>query len=392
MPALAGTAHAVVISTSTDTVNLLAPAENPGWNNVAHLSNASAVYLGNDWVLTANHVSDAPVQFSDGRVFNIAPGSDVPISNPGALALLGAADLRMFRLTTDPGLPALQLATATPGSGATVMMIGAGTDRAPDEIGWQVSSNGSGGTTWQPVALPLANAAGFALLGSSHMRWGYNQVQSGGLTLVENNTLAFTTRFDNPGLPFEAQAVVGDSGGGVFQLVAGSWKLVGIMNAEQPIPSQPSNTVVFGQSSLCGDLFSYHDPIFNLVNHVWQNPQNRFDVNRSGDVKPQDVLQVINELIQNGSHALVNTPGASDALVDVNGDSFVNPLDALQLINDLLAQPAGSFQASAGAMPLMQPRMAVVPEPAGVVLAVSGLLVLAMARLRAAARRKRAAG
>ncbi len=392
MPALAGTAHAVVISTSRDTANLLAPAENPGWNNVAHLSSASAVYLGNDWMLTANHVSDAPVQFSDGRVFNIAPGTDVPINNPGSLALLGAADLRMFRLTADPGLPALQLSTATPGAGATVMMIGAGADRGPNEIGWQVTSNASGGTTWQQVPLPLANAVGFLLLGSSHMRWGYNQVQSGGLTLAENNTIAFTTQFDHVAIPFEAQAVVGDSGGAVFQFVAGSWKLVGIMNAEKLLTGQPSNTVAFGQSTLCGDLFSYHDPIFNLVNHVWQNPQNRFDVSRSGGNNPQDLLQVINQLLGNGSHALLKSPGASDPLVDINGDGFVNPLDALQLINNLLSQPAGDIQPFAGAMPLMRSQVAVVPEPAGAVLAVSGLLVLAWARRRALARRKRCAG
>ena len=147
MPALAGTAHAVAISTSTDAANLLAPADNPGWNNVARLSNASAVYLGNRWVITANHVSNAPVRFSDGRVFEIAPGTNVRLNNSGSLALLGSPDLKMFRLAADPGLPALQLGTATPGNGATVMMIGAGMDREPDIIGWEITSNALGETT-----------------------------------------------------------------------------------------------------------------------------------------------------------------------------------------------------------------------------------------------------
>ncbi len=83
----------------------------------------------------------------------------------------------------------------------------------------------------------------------------------------------------------------------------------------------------------------------------WQNPANALDVlGGSGKPTPLDALAIINDLNQNGTHAL--TPLASDysssssvspqatssttpLYLDVNGDGMVSPLDALKVIDAL---------------------------------------------------------
>jgi dockerin type I repeat protein len=383
---LVTTAQAVVISATDTRVNHVAPANDPGWNNVAHLSTASAVYLGNRWVITANHVPDAPVGFSDGRIFNISVGSDVQLVNTGLNASLGAADLRMFRLAADPGLPALQIDTASPTAGSAVMMIGAGRDRGPDMLGWHVSSLAAD-AVWTQLPLPLVNRIGFPVLQTSHMEWGTNQVQTGGVAVTNGSTLTFATQFISSNNGFQAQAEVGDSGGGVFRLVNGSWKLVGIMDAVQLLGNQPSNTAVFGDQTFSVDLASYRDQIEAVLNKAdapWQNQVNRFDVDRSGTVTPLDALRLINELQKSGSHTLTGAPTASDLFLDVNGDGGVGTLDLVQLINALIAgtaNPSASPQSTA----------LFVPEPSGGTLAALGLLAIALARGTAMVWRRRRA-
>ncbi len=149
--ALASTARGVAIT--NDSLNTSAPANDPGWNNVAHMSGATAVYLGDGWMITANHVSDGPVSFSNGQVINVLPGSDVGFFNPSSTGapLTGMTpDLRMFHLATTPNLPSLQVSTTTPTAGTTVTMIGAGLDHSPNLIGWDINSTT---LAWTPVAL-----------------------------------------------------------------------------------------------------------------------------------------------------------------------------------------------------------------------------------------------
>ena len=50
------TALAVVVSNVNQGVTAVAPADMPGWDNMAYRGSASAVYLGNRWMITANHV------------------------------------------------------------------------------------------------------------------------------------------------------------------------------------------------------------------------------------------------------------------------------------------------------------------------------------------------
>ena len=367
--ACATTARGVVIEPIYDAPTKVAPGDDPGWANVGYLSTASGVYLGNRWVLTANHVGDGSFRLSDGRAFPAVPGSSVQLPNTGGLASLGAADLRMFRLLDDPGLPSLTIDDTRPASGAGVIMIGAGHDRAPGVTGWRVT-NGASGLDWTQVALPLANELGYSLLSSQTMRWGTNAMQSG-TVFAGSTTLAFNTSFTKQGTAFEAQAVSGDSGGGVFSFADGGWKLVGIMDAQEMLSNQPAGTAVFGNQTQSADLSVYRAQIMSLVNQsdpLWQNQRNYFDSNHSGTLSAIDALLIINELRAKGAHTLGATHLASDPFYDVNGDGSVTSLDALRVINALMGVKAASASASASGATF-------VPEPSGAVLALVGGLV-----------------
>ena len=386
--ALMSTAHAVAITNDSNSVNLVAPANDPGWNNVAQMSGATAVYLGNDWMITANHVSDGPVTFSNGEVINVVPNSDIGFSNPPSTGLGGSPDLRMFQLATNPGLPSLQISSTTPTAGTTVTMIGAGVNHAPNLIGWDISPTTS--TTpnvWTQVALPYAQVTGFALSSGSQMRWGMNQVQAGGDVAVSPNgsttviSAAFTTLFSSHSFPYAAQAVSGDSGGGVFQQVNGPWQLAGIMDAQQPLTGQPGGTVVYGEQTYAIDLSVYASQISAVLDpkDPWQNLVNPLDVSRSGQpVDALDALLIINALEKaGGSYTLTGTPGPTDPLLDVNGDGMVSPLDLLDIINAL--NPPATTTASVA-------NVAIVPEPSTAVLGLSGILLVLMMRRIARAR------
>lgn len=380
--ALAPRAHAVVINTLDDQINRVAPADDPGWNNVGRVGSASGVYLGNRWVLTANHVGSASLRLSDGRTFAPIAESGVRLQNTGSVAGFGGADLFMYRLAADPGLPALNIAAAAPARGERVSMIGAGLDLKGSMLGWQTTSV-TGGLRWTEAPLVHANTFGFALGTSSTMRWGYNQVSTASaFDSMSDRTWTFSTRFDPPGTPlsfFEAQAVVGDSGGGVFHEADGQWQLSGIMVSQDLLNNQPAGTVVFGGSSNIADLSRYREQILELLNTpdpLWQNPLNAHDVDSSGAVAARDFLIITNELIAHGSHQLTGTRGASDWYFDVNGDNVVSARDALAIANVLLARRAN--QPSLGSN--LSAEAHLIPEGSTLVLASAGLASLAAGR------------
>lgn len=351
-------ASAVVISAASDAANLVAPGNDPGWINVGRVGNASGVYLGNRWVVTANHVGDAALRLSDGRELVLSIGSGVRLSNTGGF---GSPDVRMFRLAADPGLAALEIGTAPPGVGSLVTMIGAGLDRAPELIGWQTTA-----PQWTEVPLPLAGVLGFSLSSTSQLRWGVNQVASESTFSLTDQTFSFSTRFDRPGVPFEAQAATGDSGGGVFFDLDGAWKLVGVMTSTQLLGNQPGGTVAFGDQTIVADLTAYRSQILELVNRaepLWQNQENHYDVSGSGRVTPRDALLLINELLGAGPHALEGAPGW---FLDVNGDYRISPSDVNQVVNALLGAANAAAAPTAG--------VNFVPEPSGAALAAFGVL------------------
>ncbi len=261
----------------------------PGFANVGTSStgNASVTYLGNRWVLTAGHntigSSTGPVRFG-GVPYTVDDSSITFLHNPDNTL----ADLKLFQITTDPGLPAItpDLISSSAPSGRQIM-IGNGLDRG-DQFYWNVDMQPN---PWQWTQQPEPSNpgpndfSGFQMSLSHHIRWGENEVLNTGLLTLtafdpQNNPLwvnGYSTEFDDTvytgvtPLPSEALVSLGDSGGAVFQLEGGQWKLSGIMVAFAELysgqPQAPAGIpyAVFGNESLIADLSVYRDEIISIV-------------------------------------------------------------------------------------------------------------------------------
>lgn len=280
------TAFAVALRTGNG--NTTAPVDDPGFNYVGKSSsgNASIVYLGNQYAISAYHVSiSASVQLRPTGTFqtyNIDPNGFGPGIATKRLKSSdnSNADLQIFRLTTDPGLQPLPIATTGPAVGDDVVMIGNGRDHSTDREWRIVVTNPNPPPAYDldwfevpPDAGP-PDVAGFDISGRT-LRWGENEVNQIGLfgTLPGYGTIDyFTTEFNDPTwypgsgtLTYEAQAVNGDSGGGVFQKVGGQWYLAGLMHAQLTFDDQPSGTAVFGNGTVISDLSAYRSQILAYV-------------------------------------------------------------------------------------------------------------------------------
>jgi hypothetical protein len=234
-------AQAVLIATGDGTGNTTAPADDPGFANVGTRDLQTALYLGNRWVLTANHVGFGNAVFG-GVTYTAVAGSKLRLVNPNATN----ADLQMFKIIETPPLPPLEIADTAPPIGAEVVLIGHGRNRGA------ATSYTFGGETWE----------GWIWGGGHAMRWGTNTVASAPASF--GSTWGFTTAFDpiaSGGPPHEAQAAIGDSGGGVFLTSGGVWRLVGVLYARDVHPGQPPETSLYGNPTWAANLATYRAQI-----------------------------------------------------------------------------------------------------------------------------------
>ncbi len=230
-------ATAVLIDSGDGSGNTSAPPDDPGWDHVGVRGGHTAVYIGNGWVITANHVGLGDVTLG-GVLYPHVPGSKVRLQNDDG----SNTDCAVFQLDPAPPLPALPIRATSPPAGAEVVSIGYGRNR-----GAAITWNGRDGYEW---------ASGKAL------RWGRNLVEGPSLAF---GTEAFYVAFDQEGLEHESQVVSGDSGGAAFVREDGAWQLAGVLFARTVYGGQPSNTSFFGNRSLVVDLSAYRDEIALLT-------------------------------------------------------------------------------------------------------------------------------
>src|SRR5215468_8288263 len=100
----AAAASAVLIDSGDGYGNTTAPSPDPGWSYVARFAqnSLSAVYLGNGWMLTANHNGAADVLL-DGVVYPYVPGTAVVLNDP--LPPHSPVDLLMYQISPHPDWP-----------------------------------------------------------------------------------------------------------------------------------------------------------------------------------------------------------------------------------------------------------------------------------------------
>jgi hypothetical protein len=270
-----GSVSAVVVFSGGP--NNTASVDQPYFANVGSLNGASAIYLGNRWVMTAQHVAGTSLPSSvnfGGTNYTTLSGSYHQLTNNAQSGLSSLTDIVLFRLSSDPLLPTLSLASSAPTVGTAVMMIGNGRIQNASPTYWNVTVNpGSNNDVWTVVtSTDSYNRVGFQTIASNEVRWGVNQIESTGLNVDTSGSstrsvVSYSTLFGGS-VPFthEAQAVVGDSGGAVFSWDGvSSWHLSGMMHAVNGYELQPSNTAVVGQSTFAADLSFYNGQIVSLT-------------------------------------------------------------------------------------------------------------------------------
>ncbi|MBN8710997.1 MAG: trypsin-like peptidase domain-containing protein [Verrucomicrobia bacterium] len=194
-----------------------------GWDYVGYAGDASGVYLGNGWVLTADHVDITNLTYVLGGVtYQIIASSVVSLSG-------STADLSLFQITSTtaslPNLPSLTISSTAPVVNQTkVVMIGYGNS------GTKVES------------------------------WGMNVVtginQSVAIDQTSWVTTDFTTTLGKVGnYTNSAKLIDGDSGGAAFAYnsATGTWELMGILEA------------VAGNTSYIMQLSEYRSLILSTV-------------------------------------------------------------------------------------------------------------------------------
>ena len=240
---VAAPAPAVLIASGDGTGNTTAPPADPGWSHVGAVNGPSGVlsgvYLGDGWVLTANHVGTGPITLG-GVSYPVVPGSSMRLEHSAGVL----TDLLLFRLIADPGLATLPIAVTSPPVSTQAVLMGRGRNRG-------AAYTFSGKTGWRWAA-------------TYTQRWGTNAVSQASFDLTLNGqplrVLGFS--FDNLGSTTpEAIVTTGDSGGAAF--VGNS--LAGILVARWSYGGQASSSSVFGNGSYVADLSYYRNQILTVT-------------------------------------------------------------------------------------------------------------------------------
>jgi hypothetical protein len=258
---LPSTSRALIFA-SPDTEPLLERPEGfPYWEHVTQrrYEGPSVIYLGAGFALTARHVGMGEI-FLEETIHAPNPRSKHTLLNENGTA----ADAMIFELEGDenpPDWPLIQIATHPPQPGEDVLLIGYGKVR--DKV---VEFEGDQGSE-------------FAFLWSKkgEKRWATNRVSTGDITVTQENlmTKTFVFEFDEPfsagATRYEAQAAVGDSGGGVFVKRDGEWKLAGLMISVAGNFQTPKNASSYGDRTHAADLTHYREEILRWTRAACAN-------------------------------------------------------------------------------------------------------------------------
>jgi len=239
------------------------PPDFPWWDHVTQrrYEGPSVIYLGNGFAMTARHVGM-------GEVF--LRGEIVPPLASSKRTLLNAngtpADAMLFELALPRGfedLAVLPIAREGPKAGEEVLLVGFGRGR---EKVVQVSTDGP-------------SEFGFSWTEKGVKRWGTNRIASVDETLYQGSwtTHSFALIFDPPSAAstteYEAQAAVGDSGGGVFVKRDGRWLLAGMMTSVTGYTRAPALTSMYGDSTYAADLSMYRAEILHWARAACANEE-----------------------------------------------------------------------------------------------------------------------
>ncbi len=364
------TARAIVTTSSFN--NTTPPSDDPGFYNVGATAGESIIYLGNGWALTAGHVNtsnNTPGNTSSYGTVSFSNGSQsTAYGVANILPWLTGADLKLVNLTTSPNLPSLTISSSSAPVNARVDMIGNGLSNSGAAEGYfsvSVPSPSSGTWTWTSTSQPQTvnpipsstyfagqsvpaatyQAAGIPYSGGG-LHWGQNLITGNGAQVNDGSgapTSTLWTTFNDPTYApeqstvasWEAQAELGDSGGGVFYKnpLTNSWELTGMMYAVGNYPNQtldangnPSaaaNYAVYGNITYIADLSAYRSTILTAITpwnwtgangSSWDTAASNWTNNMSGSY----VSSTFQSTVINSSNSNTTTVGNSATFGDTN--------------------------------------------------------------------------
>jgi len=270
---LGGASHAAIIA-GGDAGHLTAPVADPGWNRVGRVgTNGSGIYLGNGWVLTANHVSDKTTFLVDGdTTYNVMAGSEntYRMRNTTDTADI---DLYMFRVSVPggsglEGLGTMPIATSLPGNGTVGTHIGTGEGQTSASATTYYVDVDPATWVWdtEPFAEADATVGGYSWAGDASRDTRWNQ------QVMSNNDFDFSG-MEGFRTNFEAVDEFGmvadnDSGSPMFFNNGGTWELSGIAISVTGYSGQPSRTSMYGNDSVYADISAYRDQIVVVVPEI----------------------------------------------------------------------------------------------------------------------------
>lgn len=227
-------AQALVFWNLGNSANTSDPGTGVPWSAVAKIydptNNAisgSAVYLGNGYLLTANHVYLGPGHdannYSHVNFGNTNSYAIDPTFGSYGIQVAANVDMRVIKLTLDPsGVSAVTLLADPYEQIAPATIVGWGKGRDPE------------------VPLASTNVA-WGNDDTAAKRWGLNEpkfVGTGPYDYIGTIAGASGPEFDPSGLgDAEASVALYDSGSGLFQKISNDWYLIGITTFTEDLDS-----------------------------------------------------------------------------------------------------------------------------------------------------------
>lgn len=224
------------------------------FDNVLSYSDAGSVYLGwadttngpRAFALSAAHINFASFMNINGLTYSVSRqsilGTDI------ALLTLSQSNNLM------PVLSVVNLATSTPAFNTPVIMAGYGRQRVQDAATNAFVSD----------AVPVTDGTGYTTTSTTLLRWGTNRIA--GTNIVGSTQTVYTVfSAPTPGdwlSSSEAQAVLGDSGGGLFDF---DGTLLGIVSA---ISTTNRTEAAFGQGTFFSDVATYRSAIDQAIGYA----------------------------------------------------------------------------------------------------------------------------
>lgn len=233
-------ANALILWNKDNSANQSDPGTGVPWDSVGRVagtdlsqtsSTGSAIYLGNGFMLTANHVTlgmDQRVTFDGVTSFAV----DMTFNGgTGAKQVAAGVDLKVFKLATNPSVSAVAL-DSTGGFISNATLVGFGVGRGATSLGTSPVAWGALDT----VAKRWGTNVPRALQTVSYSGYSYSALVS----IAGNSTASPAGVGDN-----EAAITLIDSGSAMFQFISGTWYLIGVGTTVEQL-----NTTTYASDSV----------------------------------------------------------------------------------------------------------------------------------------------